>query len=48
MNLQVVNDPTGNSFVENPHAPHKDDQLLTVHYARSHQQDIDIGIAVIS
>lgn len=39
----TINDPTGNSFIENPNAPQKDEHLIEVHYVRTHQQDIDIG-----
>lgn len=48
MSLQVIDDPTGNSFIENPNAPHKDEQLIETHYVRTHQQDIDIGAAVMT
>jgi zinc finger protein len=41
----IIDDPTGNSFVENPNAPAKDDALTVLHYTRTHQQDVDIGIA---
>jgi len=43
---QILDDPTGNSFVENPFAPVKDVSLDVVHYLRSRQQDIDIGCVV--
>lgn len=39
----VISDPTGNSFIENPSAPHKDDRLKEVHFVRSRQQNIEIG-----
>jgi zinc finger protein len=42
----VLDDPSGNSYVENPHAPSHDDSLAIVHYTRTHQQDIDIGCVV--
>jgi len=40
----VVDDPSGNSFVENPIAPKQDPQLMTTHYVRSSEQDILIGL----
>ena len=43
---QILDDPTGNSFVENPFAPVKDDALDVLHYVRTRQQDIDIGCMV--
>ena len=45
---EVLDDPTGNSFVENPFAPVKDDALNVVHYVRTRQQDVDIGCVVRS
>jgi len=43
---QILDDPTGNSFVENPFAPVKDDALDVLHYVRTRQQNIDIGCVV--
>ena len=43
---QILDDPTGNSFVENPFAPVKDAALDVQHYVRTRQQDVDIGCAV--
>jgi len=43
---QILDDPSGNSFVENPFAPVKDDALDVLHYVRTRQQDIDIGCVV--
>lgn len=42
----ILDDPTGNSFVENPSAPVKDSCLDVFHYIRTRQQDIDIGCMV--
>ncbi|TFK01987.1 obscurin [Platysternon megacephalum] len=41
---QIIDDPSGNSFVENPHAPQKDDALVVTHYRRSAQQDAMLGL----
>ena len=40
----VVDDPSGNSFVENPSAPSTDPQLVQTHYTRSPKQDLMIGL----
>ncbi|KAI1893514.1 hypothetical protein AGOR_G00124500 [Albula goreensis] len=40
----VIDDPSGNSFVENPYAPQKDEALSVVHYKRTAQQDAQLGI----
>uniref|UniRef100_A0A8C5RBQ4 Zinc finger protein ZPR1 n=1 Tax=Leptobrachium leishanense TaxID=445787 RepID=A0A8C5RBQ4_9ANUR len=40
----ILDDPTGNSFVENPFAPQKDDALTVAHYKRSPAQDVMIGL----
>lgn len=40
-----LDDPSGNSFLENPNAPQKDEDLTTIHYVRTHEQDVQIGIA---
>ncbi|CAM9801757.1 unnamed protein product [Hapterophycus canaliculatus] len=40
----VVDDPSGNSFVENPSAPNKDPALTTTHYIRTAQQDMSLGL----
>uniref|UniRef100_A0A8D2PN24 Zinc finger protein ZPR1 n=1 Tax=Zosterops lateralis melanops TaxID=1220523 RepID=A0A8D2PN24_ZOSLA len=34
----ILDDPSGNSFVENPHAPQRDEALVVTHYRRSPQQ----------
>lgn len=44
--LQILDDPSGNSFVENPHAPQKDDALEVTHYRRTAQQAALLGIEV--
>ncbi|XP_053547355.1 zinc finger protein ZPR1 [Bombina bombina] len=40
----VLDDPSGNSFVENPYAPQKDEQLTVTRYKRSSEQDRMIGL----
>ncbi|XP_063799355.1 zinc finger protein ZPR1 [Pseudophryne corroboree] len=40
----VVDDPSGNSFVENIFAPQKDEALTVTHYRRSKEQDSLLGI----
>ncbi|XP_028303478.1 zinc finger protein ZPR1 [Gouania willdenowi] len=40
----VIEDPSGNSFVENPVAPQKDEALTVTRFKRSPQQDVQLGI----
>uniref|UniRef100_UPI00358FE676 zinc finger protein ZPR1 n=1 Tax=Myxine glutinosa TaxID=7769 RepID=UPI00358FE676 len=40
----ILDDPSGNSFIENPHAPGPDPSLHVSWYKRSHEQDIQLGI----
>ncbi|XP_030918253.1 zinc finger protein ZPR1 [Geospiza fortis] len=40
----VLDDPSGNSFVENPRAPQRDEALLVAHYRRSPQQCALLGL----
>ncbi|XP_071625192.1 zinc finger protein ZPR1 isoform X3 [Heliangelus exortis] len=40
----ILDDPSGNSFVENPHAPRKDEALVVTHYRRSPQQAAMLGL----
>ncbi|XP_075695913.1 zinc finger protein ZPR1 [Rhinoderma darwinii] len=40
----ILDDPSGNSFVENPFAPQKDEALTVTHYRRSKEQDSLLGI----
>uniref|UniRef100_A0A8C8RSB7 Zinc finger protein ZPR1 n=1 Tax=Pelusios castaneus TaxID=367368 RepID=A0A8C8RSB7_9SAUR len=40
----IIDDPSGNSFVENPCAPQKDEALVVTHYRRTAQQDAMLGI----
>ncbi|NXS13614.1 ZPR1 protein, partial [Neodrepanis coruscans] len=42
----IIDDPSGNSFVENPHAPQKDDALVVTHYRRTPQQAALLGLEV--
>uniref|UniRef100_A0A673YV68 Zinc finger protein ZPR1 n=1 Tax=Salmo trutta TaxID=8032 RepID=A0A673YV68_SALTR len=43
-NCLVIDDPSGNSFVENPFAPQKDEALSFCNYTRTPQQDAQLGI----
>ncbi|XP_027858369.1 zinc finger protein ZPR1 [Xiphophorus couchianus] len=40
----VIEDPSGNSFVENPLAPQKDEALTVTRFKRTAQQDQQLGI----
>uniref|UniRef100_A0AAV1UJR3 Zinc finger ZPR1-type domain-containing protein n=1 Tax=Peronospora matthiolae TaxID=2874970 RepID=A0AAV1UJR3_9STRA len=40
----VLDDPSGNSHIENPHAPAADPKMKVSHYYRSEQQDLDCGL----
>ncbi|KFZ57184.1 Zinc finger protein ZPR1, partial [Antrostomus carolinensis] len=40
----IIDDPSGNSFVENPHAPRRDDALVVTHYRRTPQQAAMLGL----
>ncbi|XP_048369447.1 zinc finger protein ZPR1 [Sphaerodactylus townsendi] len=40
----VLDDPSGNSFVENPRAPQRDEGLVVAHYKRSAEQAAMLGI----
>uniref|UniRef100_A0A8D1HC07 Zinc finger protein 259 n=1 Tax=Sus scrofa TaxID=9823 RepID=A0A8D1HC07_PIG len=42
----VIDDPSGNSFVENPHAPQKDESLEITRYSRTLQQEEMLGLRV--
>ncbi|NXX54888.1 ZPR1 protein, partial [Scopus umbretta] len=41
---QILDDPSGNSFVENPHAPRKDDALAVARYRRTPRQAAMLGL----
>ncbi|KAF4794202.1 zinc finger protein [Turdus rufiventris] len=40
----ILDDPSGNSFVENPHAPQRDEALVVTHYRRTPQQAAALGL----
>ncbi|KRY14846.1 Zinc finger protein ZPR1 [Trichinella patagoniensis] len=40
----IIDDPSGNSFIENPHPEKIDTQLTTIHYHRSLQQEKLLGL----
>ncbi|XP_052255423.1 zinc finger protein ZPR1-like [Dreissena polymorpha] len=35
----IIDDPSGNSFIENPHAPSSDPQMKVTHYKRTREQN---------
>ncbi|XP_061164309.1 zinc finger protein ZPR1-like [Saccostrea echinata] len=40
----ILDDPSGNSFIENPYAPNKDKDMTIHHYVRSRKQDEQLGL----
>ena len=40
----VLDDASGNSFIENPHAPEQDPHMTVVHYTRQPEEDAKLGI----
>ncbi|XP_004712857.2 zinc finger protein ZPR1, partial [Echinops telfairi] len=40
----IIDDPSGNSFVENPFAPQRDDALVITHYNRTSKQEEMLGL----
>ena len=42
--MQVLDDPSGNSFIENPLAPDIDPLLFVDHYNRTNEQEVQLGI----
>lgn len=40
----IIEDPSGNSFVENPVAPQKDEALTVTRFKRTPQQDAQLGL----
>lgn len=42
--FQILEDISGNTYVSNPHAPHKDVDCTTVQFVRSTTQDHALGI----
>ena len=42
--LQVLDDPCGNSFIENPLAPSPDPVLSIKYYTRTEEQETELGI----
>eukprot|EP01038_Epipyxis_sp_PR26KG_P014879 gene14879-20008_t len=40
----MVDDPAGNSFLQNPYAPQNDANLVVRHYNRTAEQDISLGL----
>ena len=46
--LQIVVDPSGNSFVENPHAPRSDPHRDVSQFLRTREQDHALGLYTAS
>lgn len=40
----ILDDVSGNSFIENPHAPKEDPCMTFVQYTRSTEQDASLGL----
>ena len=40
----ILDDVSGNSFIENPHAPKEDPCMTFVQYMRSTKQDASLGL----
>ena len=40
----ILDDVSGNSFIENPHAPKEDPCMTFVQYMRSTEQDASLGL----
>ena len=40
----TLDDPTGNSHLQNPNAPGKDEKAVETHYVRSKAQDAELGL----
>jgi len=40
----IVDDPAGNSFIENPFVPQKDPHLVITNYDRTPKQDLQLGL----
>lgn len=40
----IIDDPSGNSFVENPHAPSRDPMLVHAQYSRTNVQNEELGL----
>ena len=40
----ILDDPAGNSFIENPYAPKSDHHLVLAHYDRTAEEDARLGI----
>jgi len=40
----ILDDPSGNSYIENIHAPMSDPCMETTNYARTHQQNVELGL----
>lgn len=43
--LITLDDPAGNSYIQNLYAPDPDPELEIVHYPRTKEQEDDLGIS---
>ena len=43
--MLIVDDPSGNSYIENPHPLHSDAQQIIVHYTRTLDQEKLLALA---
>ena len=40
----ILDDVSGNSFIENPHSPKDDPHMTFIHYTRRVEQDASLGL----
>ena len=43
-----INDPSGDSFIQNPNSPYKDENCHVSYYRRNKEQNEFVGIQVIN
>jgi zinc finger protein len=43
---KILDDPSGDSFIENPYAPNKDSNLTISYYKRNSEQNEMLGLTV--
>jgi C4-type Zn-finger protein len=44
----IINDPSGDSFIQNPNSPYKDENCHVTYYKRNKEQNEFVGIQVIN
>lgn len=42
--LKIIDDPSGDSFIENPNAPKRDPRIIQSYYRRNMEQNEMLGI----